>query len=112
MDRWKSPIDLQMFEESFATKILEDQTGCVIETCVKMGVNVDKDELIKALSYDRDQYEKGYSDGRMARDDEIVRCKDCKWFVDEGMYCENNFIPQFNHFFCYYGERREDAEIS
>ena len=77
MDRWKSPIDLQMFEESFATKILEDQTGCVIETCVKMGVNVDKDELIKALSYDRGQYEKGYSDGRMARDDEIVRCKDC-----------------------------------
>ena len=43
---------------------------------------------------------------------EVVRCKDCKWFVDEGMYCENNFIPQFNHFFCYYGERREDAEIS
>lgn len=80
MDRWKSPIDLQMFEESFATKILEDQTGCVVKTCVKMGVNVDKEELLKALAYDRHQYEKGYADGRWARDSEIVRCRDCKWY--------------------------------
>lgn len=78
MDMWKSPIDLQMFEESFATKILEDQTECVVKTCVKMGVNVDKEELLKALAYDRHQYEKGYADGRRARDSEIVRCKDCK----------------------------------
>ena len=39
---------------------------------------------------------------------EVVRCKDCKYFVDEGMYCENNIITQFDHFYCYYGERRED----
>ena len=40
---------------------------------------------------------------------EVVRCKDCKWFVGEGMYCANDFITQFDHFFCYYGERGEDA---
>ena len=40
---------------------------------------------------------------------EVVRCKDCKYFVDEGMYCENNIITQFDHFYCYYGERREDG---
>lgn len=27
------------------------------------GIEVDKDELIKALRYDRDQYDKGYRDG-------------------------------------------------
>ena len=27
-------------------------------------INVDKDELIKALSYDRDQYNKGYEDAK------------------------------------------------
>lgn len=30
----------------------------------KVGVNVDKSELIKALQYDRDQYAKGYEDGK------------------------------------------------
>ena len=28
-----------------------------------MGVYVDKEELIKALAYDRQQYDKGYADG-------------------------------------------------
>ena len=30
----------------------------------RVGVAVDKEELIKALNYDRQQYEKGYADGR------------------------------------------------
>ena len=37
-----------------------------------------------------------------------VRCKDCRYFAGEGMYCENDIIPMFDHFYCYYGERRED----
>lgn len=38
---------------------------------------------------------------------EVVRCKDCKWFVDEGMLCGNNIFIHFDHFYCYYGERKE-----
>lgn len=129
MDRWKSPIDLQMFEESFATKILEDQTGCVVKTCVKMGVNVDKEELLKALAYDRHQYEKGYADGRRARDSEIVRCKDCIHrptgtganhdleFPDDECPCQcedywYSWMPQ-DDWYCADGKRKEteDAEI-
>ena len=102
MDRWKSPIDLQMFEESFATKILEDQTGCVVKTCVKMGVNVDKEELLKALAYDRDQYEKGYSDGRWARDSEIVRCKNCKHLSSD------RIAPEWNRICRKYGVGKSD----
>ena len=112
MDRWKSPIDLQMFEESFATKILEDQTGCIVETCVKMGVNVDKEELLKALNYDRGQYEKGYADGRSARYSEIVRCKDCKWFNDFGCairIVDDSDKPKDNDF-CSFGERKETED--
>ena len=41
---------------------------------------------------------------------EVVRCKDCKHFAGEGMYCENDFIPQFDHFFCYDGEREDDGK--
>lgn len=39
---------------------------------------------------------------------EIVRCRDCKYFVGEGMYCENDIIVYFDHFYCYYAERRTD----
>ena len=35
----------------------------VFKAVIEQGVIVDKDELIKALKYDRDQYEKGYTDG-------------------------------------------------
>lgn len=120
MDRWKSPIDLQMFEESFATKILEDQTGCVVKTCVRMGVNVDKDELVKALAYDRGQYEKGYADGIRARDSEIVRCKDCKHWVTvvdhkkaEYGLCDAMKTPigvTPRNGYCYKGERKETED--
>ncbi len=36
----------------------------VMKAVRKVGVNVDKGELIKALQYDRDQYTKGYEDGK------------------------------------------------
>lgn len=38
---------------------------------------------------------------------EVVRCKDCEWFVHEGMLCGNNIFIHFDHFYCYYGERKE-----
>lgn len=37
----------------------------------KVGINVNKDELIKALAYDRCQYEKGYADGKAYRDEPV-----------------------------------------
>ena len=45
---------------------------CILKAVINVGVNVDKEELIKALAYDRGQYQKGYDD----RDAEIIRCKD------------------------------------
>lgn len=64
---YKAPIELlstQMSEHKF------DTDKMVIEAVFKTGVNVDKDELIRALQYDRDQYNKGYADAKaeVARD--------------------------------------------
>jgi flagellar biosynthesis regulator FlbT len=39
------------------------QDGEIFRAVQKIGVNVDKDELLKALQYDRGQYDKGYKDG-------------------------------------------------
>jgi len=38
---------------------------------------------------------------------EIIRCRDCKYFAGEGMYCGQDICVQFDHFYCYYGERKE-----
>ena len=54
---YESPIDLitkQVIQQ------LDDRTFRAIIEC---GIHVDKEQLIKALIYDRGQYEKGYEDG-------------------------------------------------
>lgn len=38
--------------------------GEIMRVVHSVDVNVDKDELIKALAYDRQQYEKGYADAK------------------------------------------------
>lgn len=54
---YSSPIQLILSDIQMK---LEDN---VCEAVQSVGVNVDKDELIKALQYDREQYAKGFTDG-------------------------------------------------
>ena len=55
---YESPIAI--IKGAFTT---EYENG-VMTAVQKYGVNVDKEELIKALNYDREQYRKGFEDGR------------------------------------------------
>ena len=81
----------------------------VYQAIQNIGVDVDKEELLKALSYDRNQYEKGYR----AAKSEIVRCKDCKHYVTNtellGNVCNRLFtvFPMKPDDFCSYGERKD-----
>ena len=61
-----SPIHLisQWFDEQIKEMQTQEETAVMTEITKKIGVDVDKDELIRALNYDRHQYEKGYTDGR------------------------------------------------
>ena len=43
--------------------IQTDVDESVYKVIQKYGINVDKEELIRALKYDREQYDKGYADG-------------------------------------------------
>ena len=54
---------LHVATESLAQTIGRRFDSMVIDEVVKLGVVVDKEELLKALEYDRDQYEKGYDEG-------------------------------------------------
>lgn len=60
MSGYESPI--RMIVGEMQTK-MEADTMSVIQ---RYGIDVDKEELIKALAYDREQYDKGYSDGYKA----------------------------------------------
>ena len=75
---WKSPIEL--IESDIETK-LED---AVFEAVQSVGIRVDKDELLKALAYDREQYEKGYADGLKDAHPERKRGK----WIEEGRWSE------------------------
>ena len=64
---YESPIHLH-YDYADPQKIQElyvrEQEKYIVKCCMNMGVTVDRDELVKALQYDRGQYEKGFEDGR------------------------------------------------
>lgn len=116
---WNSPIRLNC--EKFgiaAAKAFDDMVFRAVE---EVGIEVDRDELIKALAYDRGQYEKGYGDGYRAAKDEIVRCKDCiysrpldmeddyeAFFGEDSVWCTHRDSGEYGLGFCYCGERDEN----
>lgn len=110
MYNYKSPIEIIAHD---ATRQFANQLNSyVFRAVIQYDINVDRDELLKALSYDRGQYEKGFGDGYRAAKDEIVRCKDCKWWEDDictnvnGAYKNLIFNPDW---YCASGERKENA---
>lgn len=111
---YKSPIEIKL--NDLVSGAVGKADEYIVRFVQQVGVNVDKDELIKALEYDRAQYEKGWSD----RDNEIVRCKDC-------VYCKRYndvwYLPKLDELlctlhvetyhttendFCSWGERKDD----
>lgn len=99
---WESPINA-IYE---AQKNAFDDA--VLSAVMKVGIDVNKEELIKALAYDRQQYEKGYADAKA----EIVRCRDCRHYTDPNIeYCElyGAMILWDKDDFCSRGERRTDG---
>ena len=123
---YKSPLEL-IFTDISSQIAKQIDMDCY-QAVVQYVPNVDKDELIRALQYDRNQYYKGYADGKRDAMDELVRCKDCQYAkpyerVDgqTGYYCQHTkhtfqygtnwerlYQPiKESSDFCSYGERRE-----
>lgn len=63
---YESPIDLIQKEMEMQ---VEDY---IMKAVMKCGVNVNKEELLKALKYDRNQYNKGYKAGCAKCRQEII----------------------------------------
>lgn len=60
---YESPIEIITSE--IQNMIIQQEENNIFRAVRKIGVNVDKEELIKALKYDRKQYFKGFNDGMM-----------------------------------------------
>lgn len=98
---YQSPIEIIYGELKLETE------NAITRAVQQVGINVDKEELRKALVYDRHMYERGRRD----RDSEIVRCKDCKYgektkniFGEDMVACRNDDIGieylRFPDWFC------------
>ncbi len=57
MNDWESPITI------LQRQIQNQQENAILSAVLECGITVDKDELIKAINYDRNQYRKGFEDG-------------------------------------------------
>lgn len=110
---YESPVNIIYGE--IQTKIIEEQENQAIQALQNYGISVDKEELIKALMYDRQQYEKGYADAkaeekwipcneRLPEDDTevfvylfdrpspfIAWIKDCHWYTEEFEVEKDNY---------------------
>ena len=68
--KYASPIYVSFCQPDTPAKIFEDAANAAVMQVVhRIGIDVDEEELLKALRYDRDQYNKGYAAGKadMAR---------------------------------------------
>lgn len=86
----------------------------IYRTVLKYDINVDKEELLRALEYDRLQYDAGYLDGIREANPELVLCRDCVFRQQETsselyVICERNDYTEFPmDGFCCYGKRSKE----
>ena len=71
------------------TQMAQEEENTVMKAVRQIGVNVDKGELIKALQYDRNQYTKGYEDGKNEVLDKI-RAEITEYKDDKVIHAERN----------------------
>ena len=91
---WKSPIDTIYHDVEYEFE------NDVLKAIQKVEIVVDREELIKALNYDRKQYEKGFADGSARKEGRwlkiygqphIMECSVCGSMSIEGDF---NYCPK------------------
>lgn len=80
----------------------------ILKAVQRADITVDRDELIRALRYDREQYQKGFDDARKDAAP-VVRCKDCVHCGHCGK--ETNLEVMGFYGFCSRGKRRKEMEV-
>ena len=72
MEHYEPPIDITVMMHELYNSVENARADHICMTLKEnYGINVNKEELIKALQYDRSQYDKGFRDGQAS----VVRCR-------------------------------------
>ena len=71
---YESPITIDHLVKNIAEESANEIDKLTYKAIMQVGVRVDKEELIKALTYDRNQYNKGFEDGFKAALQVSRRC--------------------------------------
>lgn len=108
---YKSPIEL--FITDIKNQIIKQQDEDIYQAVLHYIPNVDKEELIRALQYDRGQYGKGYADGKRDAMESLVHCEDCGHHSDNGCPDDRVWCRRLSRYmdtdgFCSYGERKDN----
>lgn len=107
---YDSPIELTISD--ITTQMARNIDEACWQATQRVGINVDKEKMLSALKQDAERYREAFSKGRdtgyVERDEEIVRCKDCKYHDNEKdvNFCDCGNRP--DDWFCADGKRRED----
>lgn len=87
---YQSPITFTY--EEMTSELIQQNEEAVLKAVMHCNVQVDKEELLKALKYDRGQFDKGYNTGFI---------EGCSAVEDLLFYCDEGFLK---------GEFREYSE--
>lgn len=99
---YESPI------KAFVENVNAQLDGEVLKAVQRVGIDVDRDELIKALQYDRDQYYRGFHAGAQVYEDTMVFCENCRFFErgkDGFGNCTVHFAMANEKDYCSWGRR-------
>lgn len=106
---YDSPFELTISDiTSRMAKNLDEMSWQAVQ---RVGINVNKDTLLSALEYDstryREAFRRGEETGYTKRDEEIVRCKDCKHYDGNECMIKMGWFAVLPDWFCADGERKE-----
>ena len=97
---YESPITRIMSD--IQTQIIKDGENQIFQAVQNCEIKVDKEELIKALQYDRGQYEKGYKKGA------ITELENIGHKIAEEIYNTKGYVTYgnaLNYCYCLIDER-------
>ena len=70
---YESPIELVHRHINGMREEIDKKTGeLIVKSCMEIGININREELVRMAQYDRGRYEKGYTDGKTAGAVEVL----------------------------------------
>lgn len=79
---YEFPIKIYEKQMEFKNELDKETDAQILKAVQTVGISVDKEELVKALEYDRHQYDKGYHDAYMQFSDKRAWEEIHAWLVN------------------------------